>query len=67
LPKIEIEVGLPSRVISVKMPLDAVAKLDAVAQHLNITRSELVRKAIALCLKNLSKCAEVEEEFEAEE
>jgi predicted transcriptional regulator len=61
LPRIEIEIGLPSRVVSVKMPIDAVARLDAVVQHLNITRSMLIRKAVALCLRELSRCLEVEE------
>jgi metal-responsive CopG/Arc/MetJ family transcriptional regulator len=49
------------------MPVDAVARLDAVAQHLNITRSELIRKAIVMCLKHLSACAEEEEGLEVEE
>jgi predicted transcriptional regulator len=62
LPKIEIEVGLPSRIVSVKIPLDVVARLDAVAQHLNVTRSMLIRKAVALCLRELSRCLEVEDE-----
>jgi metal-responsive CopG/Arc/MetJ family transcriptional regulator len=58
--KVEVEVGLPSRVVSVKMPLDVVARLDAVVQHLNITRSMLIRKAVALCLRELSRCLEEE-------
>ena len=58
--EIEVEVELPSRVVSVKMPIDAVARLDAAAQRLNTTRSALIRRAVELCLRELSRCLEEE-------
>lgn len=44
---------MPLRIISVKLDVDVIVELDAIANSLKVSRSELIRRAIDEYLKRI--------------